>query len=204
MRRFIRSGISWIPLGIAITILCGLVYATVQQNYRQSLNDPQIQMAEDAASALEQGASPSSIVPTQKVNIAESLAPWIAVYDASGAPIVASGVLDGMMPTLPHGVFDIGTWHTYAEYRIPLPVSGNEDRFTWQPRDDVRQAVVLVHTSNGMFVASGRNMREVENREGALELMIGVGWLATLAVTFVAQLFAQYLLCVFHEKKRGT
>ena len=49
MRFLVRVLVSWLPLAVASTGMCLLVYATVQQNYRQSLNDPQIQMAEDAA-----------------------------------------------------------------------------------------------------------------------------------------------------------
>jgi hypothetical protein len=49
-----RSGntfLRWLPLAVAITILAGLVYATVQQSLRQGANDPQIQLAEDTAAA---------------------------------------------------------------------------------------------------------------------------------------------------------
>src|SRR3954465_13626820 len=95
----------WLPQALIITILCGLVYATVQQNYRQSLNDPQIQISEDAALQLssgvhvvcESGASSTGLVVSayQSVpDIAQSLLPWIAVYDASGVPVAASGELN--------------------------------------------------------------------------------------------------------------
>ncbi len=193
MRHLIRTGISWIPLGIAITLICGLIYVTVQQNYRQSLDDPQIQMAEDAAAEIEQGSSPASVVPKQEVNMAASLAPWLAVYTASGTPIASSATLNGAEPIMPQGVFDISTWHKYAADLFPVTVPSNEDRFTWQPQSNVRQAVVLVQASNGMFVASGRNMREVENREGTLTLMVGLGWIVTLVISFVAQVVVQYL-----------
>ena len=49
MNFFVRVFLKWLPLGVAVTLVCALIYATVQQNYRQSANDPQIQMAEDAA-----------------------------------------------------------------------------------------------------------------------------------------------------------
>ena len=90
MKGITRSFIAWIPAaGIAIVGLCGLVYVAVQQDYRQSLNDPQIQMAEDAAAPLNAGAAPASLVTrgTTPINIAASLAPWIAVYDESGTPL---------------------------------------------------------------------------------------------------------------------
>ena len=58
------------------------------------------------------------------------------------------------------------TWKkSYAAFGIGttgLPY--NETRFSWQPRPGVRQAVVLVRAGNGQYVASGRSMREVEDR----------------------------------------
>jgi hypothetical protein len=45
----------WLPLAALTTALCGLVYLAVQQALRQAANDPQIQMAEDAAYILSQG-----------------------------------------------------------------------------------------------------------------------------------------------------
>jgi hypothetical protein len=193
-----RALISWIPLGIAITLLSGLIYVTVQQNYRQSLDDPQIQMAEDAANEIEAGVAPGAAAAgVQAIDIRNSLAPWIAVFDASGKMLVSSGSLEDKAIQLPAGVFDMDSWHTYAEDGIRVPVPHNEDRFTWQPRPDVRQAVVLIavpEDNSYVYVAAGRNMREVEDREAALTTMVGLGWLATLIATLCAQFIAAYLL----------
>ena len=74
--------LSWLPLAVAVTGLSLLVHVAVQQNYRQSLNDPQIQMAEDGAAKLGDGGVPADIVVRGgMIDIAQSLAPWIAVYD---------------------------------------------------------------------------------------------------------------------------
>jgi len=193
-----RAFIAWLPLAVAITLVCGLIYVAVQQNYRTSLNDPQIQMAEDAASSVESGAAPGTVVTdTRAVDIRASLAPWIAAFDSSGAMIVSSGTLDGHAIALPSGVFNTKTWHTYAEDGFALPVPSDENRFTWQPESGVRQAVVLidVHLQSGnIFIASGRNMREVENREGVLAEMVAIAWLVTMVATFMAQAFATYVL----------
>jgi hypothetical protein len=48
----------YVPVAVLATLCCGLVYALVQQDLRQSANDPQIQMAQDAARALDSGARP--------------------------------------------------------------------------------------------------------------------------------------------------
>lgn len=193
MKRLSRIVISWFPLAVATTLICGLIYIVAQQNYRQSLNDPQIELAENAALEIEQGASVGSVVPQQKVNIAQSLTPWLAVYSASGTLLSWSGTLNGAPLTMPEGVFDTSTWHKSAEDFFPVYVPANEDRFTWQPQNGVRQAVVLVQTNGGIFVASGRNMREIENRIGTLTLMVGIGWIVTLIATFATQVVLQYL-----------
>jgi hypothetical protein len=164
-------------------------YWAVQQEYRISANDPQVQMAEDAAVALAQGVPPATLVrDSGLVDIRASLAPWIAVFDASGRPLTGTAMLDEAAAQLPLGVFDESGWHTYAEQGIPLSIPAHEDRFSWQPRPDVRQAVVLVHVSSPSFsgyVASGRNMREIENREGTLTLGAGLAFVGTELGTLI-------------------
>ena len=169
---------AWLPFAVTIVGLCALVYATVLQNYRQSLDDPQIQLAQDAASFIDRGAKPETIVPNNQTNIAESLAPWIAVYDASGNPIASSGVLDGTPPKPPQGVFtDLG--EESAESK------NVERRLSWQPQPGVRQAIVIVKTDSG-FVVTDRNMREVEERIGQLSQTIFIAMILLLAATLGA------------------
>ena len=153
-----------------VTALCGLVYVAVQQNYRQTANDPQIQMAEDAAAALVAGGSASPTIPLGAVDISRSLAPYVVVYDDAGRPVAGSGLLNGRLPTMPSGVLE------FARQR-------REDRITWQPQPGVRSAVVIVRYDgeNSGFVLAGRSLREVERREDALFLMVGVAWAISLA-----------------------
>ena len=75
---------AWLPLAVLATAFCGLAYVTVQQALRQDANDPQIQMAEDTAAALDKGAGSDAVLPAQHVELASSLAPFVILYDASG------------------------------------------------------------------------------------------------------------------------
>ena len=134
----------WLPFAVVITAFCALAYASVQQAYRQGANDPQIQMAEDAADALAGGASIDVIVPVSKVSVAKGLAPFLIVYDGSGQVLASSVMLDGQTPGLPDGVLD----STKAM---------GENRVTWQPRTGVRIAAVIVSYQDG-FVLAGRNL----------------------------------------------
>src|SRR5438093_1537518 len=105
-----------------------MIYAAVQQNYRQSANDPQIQMAEDAAARLSAGESPQALIPGQAVDLAKSLAPYTIVFDADGQALASGAELDGSSPSPPNGVLD------YAE-------TNGQNAITWQPRDGVRSAI---------------------------------------------------------------
>jgi hypothetical protein len=168
----------WLPLAIATAGLCGLVYLTVQQALRMGANDPQIQMAEDAASALNDGANVDSIVPVTKVELATSVAPFIIVFDDSGKVLAASATLHGAVPVYPAGVLD------YTR-------QNGEDRVTWQPENGVRMATVVVRYDRG-FVLAGRSLREVEIREDNTEKISGLAmlviWAATLFVIVLGEL----------------
>ncbi len=171
------------PLAVVITLLCGLLYVTVQQVLRIGANDPQIQMAEDAADALAAGQTPESVVPATKVNIAASLAPYVVVFDDSGNVLASSGLLNNQPPALPSGVLNY-----VRRY--------GQDRITWQPEPDVRSATVITRyggTHTG-FVMAGRSLREVENRIDNLGLIVGLGWLGTLFAALVAVSVSEFLL----------
>jgi len=160
---------AWLPIAIATAGLCGLVYLTVQQSLRMGANDPQIQMAEDAASALNNGASVDSIVPIIKVELAASLAPFLMIFDDSGNVLASSATLHGAIPVYPSGVLD------YTRQK-------GEDRVTWQPETGVRMATVVVRYAKGLVLA-GRSLKEVEIRESNIEKICGVAMLFTWAAT---------------------
>ena len=162
---------SWLPLAIATAGLCVLVYLTVQQSLRMGANDPQIQMAEDAASRLNAGASAESVVPTAKVELANSLAPFMMVFDDSGKVLASSATLHGTVPAYPMGILD------YVR-------KNGQDRVTWQPEAGVRMATVVVSYKNG-FVMAGRSLAEVEKRESQVEKLSGLAMLGIWAATFI-------------------
>ena len=176
----VRAFLKWIPFAIAVTGVIGLLYATVQQNYRQSLNDPQIQMAEDGAAALARGAVPADVVPRGvNINADESLAPFIAVYDSAGMPLEASATIGGKPPLPPIGIFMAAR----ENHGKDTDVSG-ENRVSWQPSHTTRIALVVKYVpEKQQLVAAGRNMREVEMREENLFRMIELGWLVIMVST---------------------
>ena len=165
---------SWLPIGIAVTLLSFLVYGVVQQTIRLSANIPQIQLAEDAAVNIVRGVSPQAVIPKDNVDMAASLSPYMIVYDDQGNILASSVELDGKVPVLPSGVL--------AQARE------QEVRVTWQPRSGVRSAAVVVRYVGDKpgFVLAGRSLREVEKLEDVILRDVFMGWAVTMVVTLVA------------------
>lgn len=174
-----RAILYWLPVALSITVLSALVYLAVQQSFRQTANDPQIQMAEDAASQLEAGGQPQALMSASKVDMARSLAPFLIIYDDAGRVTASSVQLEGRTPSLPDGVFSA------------VRQSG-EDRLTWQPQEGVRNAAVVTRFGGAKpgFVLAGRSLREVENRESQLTEMVALAWVAALVGSLVAWVLA--------------
>ena len=187
---------TWFPLAIASTVIMLTIYAAVQQNVRQSANDPQIQIVEDGATALAGSTTLVALIssaPTGsvRVDMDKSLAPFVIVYDESGKVLASSGYLNGKVPVVPSGVFD------YAR-------TNSDDRITWQPSSSVRIAAVVKHFGGATsatsiasssaasgFIIAGRNMREIEDREGQISLMVGAAWVGLLVLTLIVAVYAR-------------
>jgi hypothetical protein len=184
MKRFKSILKTWLPFAVTISAFCLFVYAAVQQAYRQGADDPQIQMANDAAGALADGQSADALVPAAKVSVAESLSPFLIIYDGSGKELASSAVLEGQTPALPNGVLD-------STKQL------GENRISWQPRPGVRIATVIVSYPNG-YVLAGRNMREVEQREGQVSIFTGITWVLAMLGTLAVIAFGEFFLT---EKK---
>lgn len=181
----------WLPLAAVLTVVCALVYLAVQQDLRQGLNEPQVQMAEDAARALAAGQPVSAVIPAgaPQVDLAQSLAAYLIVFDSQGAPHASGAALHGSIPIPPAGVFDYTRQH-------------GEDRVSWQPEPGVRSAAVIVAVNGGQggFVLAGRGMREVENQESSLTNIVALAWVGGLAVTLVLVVFFELLPWTRSEK----
>lgn len=166
----------WIPFAVTITLICGLMYGVVQQNYRQNANDPQIQISDDIAHAISAGETYSSFIYPANIDLQISLAPFVVVYDSSGNVKFANASLNGRTPKPPQGVFDYTKEH-------------GEDRVTWEPEVGVRIASVMTYSQgDGGYVLVGRSLREVEKRVQQLTTDIAIGWFVTMALSFASVL----------------
>lgn len=161
----------FVPLAVVATGLAGLVYLVAQQDGRWQANQPQVQLAEDAAARLDAGGTPAGQVGPVQIDVARSLAPFVVVYGLTGNVLATDGTLDGAAPAVPPGIL--------ASARAT-----GRDAVTWQPRAGVRIATVTVPWSGGSV--AGRSLRLVEEHATALELIVGAGWLATLVALAIA------------------
>lgn len=158
-----------LPFAFLATALSALVYLAVQQAGRHLANDPQIQMARDAAAALAAGQPIPAVVPAQLVDFGQSLAPFVAVLDDAGTAVASSGRLRGQPPVLPAGVLE------------HVRQSG-EEQVTWQPEPGVRIATVVVRRAGAPpgFVVAGRSLAETESRIEQIQTIVLLGWIATI------------------------
>ncbi len=161
---------------VIITIITGILYAGVQQNYRTNANDPQVQIATDIATKIKSGKSMARFF-TDSVDIESSLSPFVTLYDDHAQPIRSSGLLNGKIPQLPPGIFE------FVKNR-------GEDRVTWQPRPGVRMAMVILRSNFSPvgYIAVGRSLNEIELREAGLSKMIMMSWAIMMGIMLVSGL----------------
>jgi hypothetical protein len=167
--RFLKTLVLWLPLALISTLLSGLIYGTVQHSIRQAADDPQIEMAEDTAAALNAGIRLQSLVPAGQIDIAQSLAPYLIIYNQSGYPLISSGVLENRIPVPSAGVFKAAR-------------TNKINRITWEPKSGVRSAAVIVPFQGNPsgFVLAGRSIREIEKREDHIYRLVLWGWLISI------------------------
>lgn len=174
--------VHWLPLAAAIVLMAGLLYATSQAVIRQGANDPQIQMARDAAARLAKGETPAAVAAPTGLDIATTLSPFLEVFDPTGKPMASGATLHGQLPLVPTGVFD------------HVRQSG-EEHVTWQPEPGVRQATVIVAYGGSQpgFVMAARSLLEAENRTDANLKMIALGAMLTAGAVLVVVVFADLI-----------
>jgi hypothetical protein len=168
----------WLPLATLVVLLAGLIYVVAQQSYRQGLNDPQIQMAEDTALALEKGGNPRELLPVSHIDPTRSLSPFMIILNHRNEVVASSIDPNGAAILPPSGVFDVAR-------------KNGQDRFSWQTANGQRYATVIqrVNGDHPGFVLAARNMKEVERRIDNLTLMtalaLGLSLVVMLAVALV-------------------
>jgi hypothetical protein len=105
----------------------------------------------------------------------------VIVYDKDGKIVGGNGLLDGQMPTPPHGVFDNVDFWRWGH--------------SWQPNKDVRiDAAIIPYTSTSGpgFVLGGRNMHLMEDHILHIGALVFQAWILLLLATFFTKGVARY------------
>ncbi len=173
----------WIPFAGLASALCLLIYVSAQQTGRQMANDPQIEIARDARTALAAGQSINAVIPQTQTELATSLAPFITAVSDDGTVVASSGRLHGELRPVPRGVLE------------SVRQSG-EARVTWQPEPGVRMATVVTKNpgASGGFIVVGRSLFETESRIEQLGTLLFLGWGATLVGLLILVTFSESFL----------
>lgn len=145
--------ISHIAAAIIITIISAVIYVTVQQNFRSSANDPQLQLARDIACRLKQNKNYEDLLPPDSINLLNSLGLFVQFYNQQNEPVFSTAILNGKAPKIPPGVLE-------------LAKTNAENSVTWQPQPDVRIASVVDYAGapNAAYILVGRSLQEVGNK----------------------------------------
>jgi hypothetical protein len=156
----------FLVFSLAATFLCGLIYLTMQQTFRRAADMIPVPWAEDAAAILARGQVPDALKSPAKVDLAESLSPYLICLNDNAQLINSMASLGGKEPVPPKGVFE--TARRKGRFRV-----------TWQPQHGVRSATCIIHFSGKTsgFVLAGHSLRETERDiEGIGQLIFG-SWL---------------------------
>ena len=161
-----------------MVVIFGTIYAVVQQEQRSAANAPQIQLAEDAASALNNGRKPAQLVRSS-VEVTNSLDPFVMVYSKSGHLVTSSGSLNHKTPALPVGALKAADGKDYSAV-------------TWQPQAGQRFATVTV-AAKDYYVVGVRSLREIEKNESQTLRLAFIGGVAAELVLLASYLTSRRL-----------
>jgi hypothetical protein len=176
----LRTVAFFLPVAVGITALASVSYLQEQQMLRGGANEPQRTIAYHALAQLTAGALPSIVATsTTPVAIESDPSTFLMATDDNGIPLSGTGYLNGVLPSLPGGIFDVAR-------------SNGIDELTWQPETGVREAIVVLKAPGG-FVVTGRSLRYTELEENKLTERAAVGWVGEMLAILIASLLAAYL-----------
>ncbi len=176
----------FLPAAVVITLLSGFFFLGLNQNYRSSANDPQIQYIQGIVDYLTGAeAKPEDVTGTQKISVENSLDPFIIIFDTERKSVAANAQLKDGTPIPPEKRFEIKKdQNKFFSYFS----NNGQKRFTWVPQKGVKIAAVLdSYEKDGKlagYVLVGRNLKEIEKRTVNLGLLVTFGWLITMVSTF--------------------
>jgi len=162
----LRLWLVTVVVGFGIVLFA---FVAVQQALRLGMNDPQLQIAQDTAAKLAQGATPAAVMPSEKVDESKSLATFVTIVDQNTKVLASSGQIDGQVPLPPASAF-------------PDSQKRNNDWFTWEHDYGIRDAAVIVPFSgtHSGYVVVARSLSQAESTMNHIEDLAGITLLGIL------------------------
>jgi hypothetical protein len=169
-------------LSIVAFVLAFGGYAVMHLTIRHSANQPQRQMADDAA-RMYSIADRVTVTGAPRVELSHSLEPFTIAYDENGKVINSDAALNGVVPAPPAGVFACARQY-------------GSNELTWQPRRDVRLAIVVRHFTGAHysgFVLVGRSLATAEQGEMIARWAALMGWIAIVVLLTLSASFFSWM-----------
>lgn len=131
---------------------------------RQQANDPQVEVTEQVAGIIRQGAPLEAIVSgAEQIELTQSDALFVTIFDKDKNIAGSTAVVNGQSLSVPAQNFDLAK--AQGDYRFDLEVA--EGR---------KMAAVLKPIDDSAYVLAGRSLAEFEKRADTLSLPIWIGW----------------------------
>ena len=169
--------IVWVLGFVLLTGIFGKVYLVEQQSVRESANTEPAAVAAREVQLLAVG---SGTLSEERVELTPDSGPFVVVYGADNAPVAGTVVRNGALPMVPAGIL--------ATARMK-----GVDQVTWQPTPGLRFAVVARVGSDGRVVLGGQSLAPFEDRDTQTLVLVGVGWLASIACLAAAWILTRFL-----------
>lgn len=164
----------WLPLAVAVTLLCGTAFGVAQQTLRFGADELPSRIAEDSAYMLERGVGAASIVGVRQMDLDRTLSPFVIILNGTGGIVASSATFSGsaLAPT--------------PEILLQAQENG-EHRVTWEPKEDLRFALVIRHLSITYpnYVVIGQSLKPTEAHVAQVKTMVFGAWLGTMLVTLL-------------------
>jgi hypothetical protein len=171
MRRYLP----WIGALIILIVFTGMTYGVMQQIERQGANDGPLRLASEVSSELARGGT-TTIDGLPRVDLSNSLAPFVVVFGVDGKPSSGNGYLHGALASPPSGV-------------ISTARKAGQGSVTWQPSTGLRFATVSIRSGNRVVMA-GQSLAPSEHRTESIGTIIALGGLGAvliLVLTFASR-----------------
>lgn len=170
-----------VTIFLILVVICSIIFVaiacTARGVLRQQANDPQVEVTEQVASIIRQGAPLEVIISgAEEIDLADSNALFVMIYDKDKNLVGSSATLNGQPISIPGESLDMA--RNDVDYR-----------FTQEPQEGMRLALVSKAVDDKAYVVAGRSLAEFERRADNLNQPLWIGWVISVLLSlFLATL----------------